>query len=132
MIIGVKGFVNIDDIDAKKKKYCKSINEFLKPYNIMGIYGIYLGEELIYIGQSKNIGKRWVTHKTHIIKNPAECKKHMKDCLPLYNLLRTYYLAGMSKDINFSVLKFVDNKDLLLVEESKYINKFKPKYNIRY
>ena len=131
MIIGVKGFVNINDIDAKKKKHNKTINEFLKPYNIMGIYGIYLGEELVYIGQSKNIGKRWITHKTHITKNFSKCKKHMRDCLPIYNLLRAHYMAGMSNNINFSVLKFVDNKDLLLIEESKCINKFHPRYNIR-
>lgn len=123
-------FVNINDIIASKKKYKYSINKFLEKYKIMGIYGIYLQNKLIYIGQSNNIGKRWVIHKTHITREPSKCRDYMGDNCPLYNFLRNYYQAGI--DISFSILEIINDKSELNQKESEYIKKFNPICNVRY
>lgn len=126
----INKFVNINDIIASKKKYKCTINKFLEEYNIMGIYGIYLQDNLIYIGQSNNVGKRWIIHKTHITRSPSQCRNYMGDNCPLYNFLRNYYQAGIK--ISFSVLEIVSNKEELNQKELEYIKKFNPKCNIRY
>lgn len=123
-------FVNINNIIASKKKYKYSVNKFLEKYKTMGIYGIYLQNKLIYIGQSNNIGKRWVTHKTHIIREPSKCRDYMGDNYPLYNFLRSYYQAGI--DISFSILEIINDKSELNQKESEYIKKFNPICNVRY
>ena len=130
MTLGVIELLSFNDIINTKEKYGVSMKKLLEPYNIMGIYGIYIDKELIYIGQSKNIGERWETHKHYILKNEKKRKKYNNDYLPIYVALRKAY--SEKKNIYFGILKVVYDKNSLLYEENKYINKFKPCYNIHY
>lgn len=128
MVLGIIGLINLEDIIYTKENNRRKINNILKPYKIMGIYGIYLGEELIYIGQSKNIAKRFLQHRYCILNKNKNFNKCSNINLPMYKLLYNAYLAG--ERIRFGVLKIVNNKDLLFDEETKYIKKFYPTYNI--
>lgn len=128
MILGIIGLINLKEIVYTKENHRGKINNLLKPYKIMGIYGIYLGDELIYIGQSKNIAKRFLQHRYCILNKNKEFNKYSNINLPMYNILYNAYLAG--EQIRFGVLKVINDKNLLFNEETKYIKKFYPTYNI--
>lgn len=108
-----------------------SNNKALNPYkNVMGIYGIYLNNDLVYIGQSKNIGERWKIHKHHIVKVPSKCREHFNDFIPLYTKLRNCYYAGCG-NIYFNVIEIISDKSILKEKESEYIDKLKPQLNVK-
>lgn len=86
--------------------------------NKSGIYGIYLDNELVYIGKSKNIKQRCSLHWTNIEgKRQYEYK---------YELLRKAVEQG--QQLSFSVIQLVEEEQLDSVE-NMYINEYMPKLN---
>lgn len=125
------GMINFFDFAKAKERFNKSTKQILDGYNIMGIYGIYLDDELVYIGQSINIKNRWIKHKENIEKPIIILDDREKGLDVLYNKLGDYYRANI-ESIYFCVLEKVNNKNKLKQLENKYIEYFKPKYNIRH
>lgn len=81
-----------------------------------GIYGIKTNDELIYVGQSKNIARRWQFHKYELKNN-----KHKNIYLQrIYN----------KQKLEFMVLEYVDDTNNLTLKEIYYINTLKPKCNM--
>lgn len=76
-----------------------------------GIYGIYGPKEVPYIGSSKNIEQRWYHHKCNLRKNKHNSKK----------LQRAWNKYGESA-FTFKIIKIVEDKTKLLLEEQKYLN----------
>lgn len=72
-------------------------------YNISAIYGIYINNELVYIGSSIHCIERFLQHKYKVLlPEYKRCKWH-KDYIPLYQELRKAY---RHKDkISFDILK---------------------------
>lgn len=124
------GMISFFDFAKVKERFNKSTKQILDGYNIMGIYGIYLDDELVYIGQSTNIKNRWIKHKENIEKPIIILEDREKGLDVLYNKLGDYYRANI-ESIYFCVLEKVNNRKELKKLESKYIEYFKPKYNIR-
>jgi len=91
-------------------------------YKMSGIYRIEIvveGKSYFYIGKSKSIGERWLTHITQLIAGTHHCKR----------LQFAYNKAGPLA-LNFSILEAFpgphsDNKilnSLLSTMERKWIN----------
>lgn len=107
--------------------------EHFSEYKSSGIYGIYIGSNLVYIGKSKNILARWIAH----IKN-IKCNSNTDDCnKELYNQLRKQY-AKNKKQIIFQVIEYClihhgeeDKLDSMLSQaEDRLILLHKPRLNI--
>ena len=97
---------------------------------ISGIYGIILQNEICYIGQTKNLYKRWNEHKHHIIRPYDKCKRYRGDYKSPYPELRNAY-NGYG-NIYFICLEYVHPIERLTEREKYYLNEFKPKYNKRF
>lgn len=78
----------------------------------VGIYGIFIDNKIVYIGQSKQLSKRAQTHERGI----RQCERHNSNW---YGIANQFYLHGHS--ITFKVLKETDQKHLNEIEE-EYIN----------
>ena len=87
------GMINFFDFAKAKERFNKSTKQILDKYNIMGIYGIYLNDELVYIGQSINIKNRWIKHKENIEKPIIILDDREKGLDVLYNKLGDSYRA---------------------------------------
>ena len=86
-----------------------------------GVYGIYLHNELVYVGQAKNLYKRYYEHrKPRTYNNP---NYHTYN-YPLYRSFRKYGLEAFE----FKCLHICEI-DKLLEYEQKYYDEFKPRYN---
>lgn len=103
-------------------------NESNKQYRTSCIYGIYLNDELVYLGKTTNAIQRWEIHKHHIIKSEDDCRKYLGDYYKLYVELRKAYNNG--DKITFDIIEEVD-KNLLSIKEREYLNKNKPILNIK-
>ena len=104
------------------------------PYlNVSGVYAFIYNNEVIYVGQSKNVGDRIKHHySTDVCIRKIE-KEMLKDTKGIYREAREFrinfykFLKENINDINFIVLPVEIGK--LNQEEELYINKYKPKYN---
>lgn len=103
----------------------------LKYRGISGIYALVYNNEIIYIGQSVNIGSRLTAHNS---KNRYETTKkkmekesgcNREKSLAMYDLIRQY-----RDDIEFQILKKC-SIELLNQEEEKYITKYQPRFNYK-
>lgn len=94
-----------------------------------GIYALIYDNEVIYVGQSKNIGDRLRTHRrtkveqivNKIIKEGGKVNRSKQ--IALYD-----FINGNKEDIQFVVL--LETKELNRYEEH-YIKLFQPKYNYK-
>lgn len=81
--------------------------------------GIYLIKNNVngkaYIGQSKNIERRWIDHKSTANSNSNERRNY-----PLYRAMNKYGVDNFS----FSILEEVEDYDQLNSIENKYIAEF--------
>ncbi len=82
---------------------------------IQGVYGIYEGNECLYVGESSQVKARISFHKS-AIKNPQWCPQKFD----FYKKLQQHL------NLSFKILEETDNH---LEREKYYINKLKPKYN---
>ena len=98
--------------------------------NVCGIYGIISQNEICYIGQTKNVFKRWTQHLYHIQKPQNKCKKYSGDFKPPYPQLRNDY--NSFKNIYFILLESVSDARDLVDKEKYYLNEIRPKYNKRF
>lgn len=96
--------------------------------NKMGIYCLIYDNEIVYIGQSINIGRRLREHKNknaikktiqHIIREKGQINRYKE--LALYSCIEDNY-----NDFYFAVLKLTDE---LIKYEKYYIEKYQPKFN---
>ena len=131
MVLKIRGSISFYDFAKAKERFNKSTNRILKDYNVMGIYGIYLDDTLVYIGQSKNIKNRWIQHKQQIEAPLISFEYKESGIDALYNTLRQYYREGI-ESIYFCILEIVKDESKLKKLETEYINFFKPKYNLRH
>lgn len=107
----------------------KKDNPLFKKYNVSGIYGIYICDELIYVGSSIHCMERFLQHKYKtLLKEEDRCKWH-KDYIPLYQELRMAYKNN--KDIYFEVLCIETNKKTLRKVEREFLKRIKPKCNVK-
>lgn len=95
---------------------------------IMGIYGIIVNNEIVYVGQSNNIVKRCKQHTLKITKPIEKCEKYKGDLTPLYIELKQYFFNNIN--IKFVILERIKNANLLKEREKFYINKYQPKLSI--
>lgn len=105
-------------------------NRMISKKNISGIYAIGFEDIILYIGQSKSIGDRMLSHfeerafeKTidKIIKEDGQANR-------CKTLAMYYYIKENKKYIWFTILEECSLDKLNELEE-KYINQYKPRYN---
>lgn len=91
-----------------------------KAYGI-GIYGIYVNEELVYIGSSTNMANRIRDHcqKMYLENNYPDIK---------YEYLHKCILDG--KTITFEIVDDSITEENRYKVEYEYIKKYKPKFNV--
>lgn len=83
----------------------------------VGIYSISLNNEILYIGQSRNINRRWTFHK-YELKNGIHKNVYLQR---IYN---------KNNNIIFSIVEFVKDLSELTMREIYYIKNLKPKCNM--
>lgn len=95
-----------------------------------GIYGIVYDQDIIYVGQSKNIARRLKEHRkenklndiiSQIIREQWKCNRYKQ--LALYR-----FIENNRDDIFFVVLEQTENLD---EREEYYISTIKPKFNYK-
>ena len=95
-----------------------------------GIYGIVYDQDIIYVGQSKNIGRRLREHGkenklndviSQIIQEQWKCNRYKQ--LALYR-----FIENNRDDIFFVVLEQTENLD---EREEYYISTIKPRFNYK-
>lgn len=82
---------------------------------IKGVYGIFEGDECLYVGESRNLNDRMSKHRT-LSRNPSPARPYFK---PLYEYLNTI-------DFTIKILEETPNHK---EREQYWINKLKPKHN---
>ena len=87
----------------------------------IGIYGIYIDDKIVYIGQSKQLSTRAQTHERNI-------RKGAKWNGDWYLIANQFYLHGHK--IEFKVLEEVPLDQLIKTEE-RYIQAIQPIFNTR-
>lgn len=99
-----------------------------------GIYGIYVDDELVYIGKTtQSFSKRFQQHK-YLIDHPhkSETQYIMYECLSYareqgsHIQLKPLFIVEYT---NYDSLYLINNRDIESMELFA-INYFKPKYNI--
>ena len=97
-----------------------------------GIYALLYQDQVIYIGQSRNIQSRLKSHNVpnkvqSIIK---EIVKEDGNCNRCKSLAMYCFIDAHREDIQFSVLQECRDDELSSYEEY-YINQFKPRFNYK-
>lgn len=94
-----------------------------------GIYGLIYNNQVIYVGQSKNLGERLRTHRradinaiiNKIIDEDGRCNR-------CKNLAMYYFINSNREDIQFVIFEETEDLDN---REYHYITLFQPKYNYK-
>ena len=81
-----------------------------------GVYGIYIDDKLVYIGQSKDVWFRANAHRHCILCDQGSW----------YPLAREFHERG--HNITLKMLKVVESKDLRS-KEKEYITQLQPLFN---
>ena len=103
-------------------------SELFNQYNVSAVYGIYLNNELVYVGSSKQCMLRFYQHKRKItMEENKRCE--WKDYTLIYNTLREQYQNGAN--IYFDIIDKESNNMLLKMLERAYIRVLKPKLNVK-
>ena len=85
-----------------------------------GIYGIFVNDSLIYIGQSMDIEKRFIQHKNKLGKDQG--------CL--YTIIEICKNRG--SEVKLKVLEIIEDKEERLKREKYLIELFQPLANTVY
>ena len=97
--------------------------------DVSGIYALLHEQEVIYVGQSKNIRDRLNKHRTMSIDSIlSQIEREEGKCNRTKQLALYMYIESHREDIAFVVLKETDNRDKW---EEHYITLFHPKFNYR-
>ncbi len=88
--------------------------------NGIGIYGIYLEDNLVYVGKSSNLRQRFIQHESHI--------KTQKSSSKMYKQLHWFYSRDYNIEIKILEKCSISSK-VLDDLETKYIQSLKPIYN---
>ena len=88
--------------------------------NGIGVYGIYLENNLVYIGKSSNLRQRFIQHES--------CIKTKKASSKMYEQLHWFYSRNYNIEIKI-LEKCCINPKVLDDLETKYIHSLKPIYN---
>ena len=94
-----------------------------------GIYGLIYNNQVIYVGQSNNLGERLRKHRrantndiiNKIIDEDGRCNR-------CKNLAMYYFIEKNREDIQFVIFEETDDLDN---REYHYITLFQPKYNYK-
>ena len=115
---------NWNAIREKKDELLQAVPEEIKEkfLDVSGIYGIYIQDNLVYVGQSKSLLNRWIAHKINTLYNYGQHDYQEEK----YEILREAYQAGFS--ISCKPIEFCEPKDLN-VRESSWIKELKPILN---
>ena len=103
-------------------------SEIYNKYNISAIYGIYLNNELVYVGSSKQCMLRFCQHKRKIIMDESK-RCGWKDYTLVYNTLRQAYSNG--DNISFDIIDKESDPALLKMLERAYLRVLKPRLNVK-
>lgn len=115
---------NWNAIREKKDELLQEAPEEIKEkfLDVSGIYGIYIQNNLVYVGQSKSLLNRWIAHKINTLYNYGQHDYQEEK----YEILREAYQAGFS--ISCRPIEFCEPKDLN-VREGAWIKELKPILN---
>ncbi len=114
-------------VKQKREEIMEEIPQHIrnKFFGKAGVYGIYIEGQLVYVGETINLLRRWIDHKFNTLynfKQPAYQEEK-------YKVLREAYAAGLV--ISCNVLEFCENdKKILRAREAAYIKKYNPILNI--
>lgn len=102
-------------------------------YHTPGIYALCFEKEIIYIGQSHEIGKRIASHmsKTKLERTIQLQEKTKNSEHPVnyqYAIALYTFIQNNRENIKFCILKECP-KNLLNSQEEKFIAKYQPKFN---
>lgn len=113
-------------LDTYKFEYTNNYKFF---DNVSGIYALIYNDEVIYVGQSRNIKKRLGAHHCYETNIKRAMKNYEKDNRESYlnEKARYEFIRDHMKEIVFLVLP-VETDKLDEVEEV-YIDKYKPRFN---
>lgn len=112
-----------------EKHYFNNTDNFHKFDEVSGIYALLYKDEVLYVGQSVNVGKRLFQH--HAMK--AQINTNLK----MYNNSRSasahnrlhFYMFLLNNKHNIYFIVLPTGKDKLDEIEEHYITKYKPQYN---
>lgn len=113
-------------VKQKREEIMKAIPQDIKNkfFGKAGVYGIYIEGQLVYVGETINLLRRWVDHKFNTLYNFKQ-KEYQEE---KYKVLREAYAAGLI--ITCNVLEFCENdKKTLRAREAEYIKKYNPILN---
>lgn len=113
-------------INSKKEELFAQVPQETKEkyFGVSGIYGIYIEDELVYIGQSTNLLNRWIAHKINTRYNFQQ-KDYQED---KYQVFREAEKAGLR--ITCLVLEYCENnKYILNQKEREWIHNCQPILN---
>ena len=103
-----------------KEQYLSYIpEEKRKKYNHGGVYSIWIDNQRVYIGKSRNMLERLCDHLYHIIDAPIKSNK--------YRVLRQAGLKGYK--ISFDVISYEEDEKLRTELEGAMIRNFLPPLN---
>ena len=108
----------------KKDELLQEVPEEIKEkfLDVSGIYGIYIQDNLVYVGQSKSLLNRWIAHKINTLYDYGQHDYKEEK----YAIFREAYQAGFS--ICCKPIEFCEPKDLN-VREWAWISELKPILN---
>lgn len=115
-------------IEVEKHKFTL---EGIKPFNNKsGVYALVYGDQIIYVGQSVDLGKRLKVHRRekqfeHTLNQVIKEQGKMNRCkqLAMYDFINKH-----REDMYFIILK--ETKELNKYEQH-YITLYQPKYNYK-
>jgi excinuclease UvrABC nuclease subunit len=88
-----------------------------------GVYGFFLCNECVYVGQAKNLNRRLRRHLNRFID--SDIIKH-RPTNNKYKILKPYI-----KYLSWSIIEYVDDFSNLTKTENKWIDYYNPIFNIR-
>lgn len=113
-------------IRLKKEELLESVPQETKMQfmDVAGIYGIYIENQLVYVGQSTSLLNRWIAHKINTLFDFGQHDyKEEKYCI-----FREAYQSGY--DIQCRPLEICENDKAILRQlERNWINKLQPILN---
>jgi hypothetical protein len=114
-------------IVQKKKEMMAQLpqEQIDKYYGVCGIYGMWIDDKLVYIGQSKNMLWRWLGHKVNTFYDYGQ-HDYKED---KYRIMREAVAASHS--ITFGIIEEC-KAGYLWLNEHKWIDKLNPVLNMEF
>lgn len=111
-----------NQISGEELCYMIDWNQRYDIYAVAGIYGFFLCNECVYVGQSRNIFARLNNHLDCFVASDTfgSQKRYQK-----YKLLKPYI-----KELEWKVLEFINDELDLNTAENKWIDYYNPIFNL--